>query len=183
MKFPRKRAQIQICMIQSELSRKVKNVEIKSSTDNKLPRGGYSTPQIFEITEDIDYFYIAQRDLTARCGDLSWYSDNCGYRWYASNDEPKLEDIAVVYDGHLFNKITGEPFEFSCMVGGTQKEVAAIPELNRLKRFVQENYGKHLNMIKAVKQEFQELCELITVDDMVTSYMKEIDDQTLKPEL
>jgi hypothetical protein len=45
-------------------------------------RGGYTEPQIFEVTEGFDYWLIHMQDLNAYENGKTYHSDDAGYHWY-----------------------------------------------------------------------------------------------------
>ena len=87
-------------------------------------RGGYTTPQIFEVTSDegaADWM-MGMQDLYASDGENSWSSDDAGYHWYQAGG--KSEDL----DGELtkqwtldkakqkvFSKLNGKEVSFSAV--------------------------------------------------------------------
>ena len=74
-------------------------------------RGGYTTPQIFAVSDDIEYFYIHMTDIN--CYDKkgnNWYSDDSGYSWYSNNDEHDLK--FKVNDNKVFDVKTGNELYF-----------------------------------------------------------------------
>lgn len=74
-------------------------------------RGGYTTPQVFEVNE-VDSFTMAQHDIYASDDDNRWTSDNCGYNF--SNDEgnDEFKDVVQVKGEKVFNKNTGKEISF-----------------------------------------------------------------------
>lgn len=68
-------------------------------------RGGYTKPRIF-IPHEIDYFLIAQHDLTIhdQKGKVNGYSDCAGYEWY------DIDTDKVILD-HENNKLYYEDYD------------------------------------------------------------------------
>lgn len=56
-------------------------------------RGGYTVPYIFAVGA-LDNFYLAQCDLNISTDKSSYWSDDCGNRWY--NDDGKTIEISEI---------------------------------------------------------------------------------------
>jgi len=56
-------------------------------------RGGYTKPRIFELgdEETAGDFLFGTSEITAECGCIRIYSDNCGYNWYDRFSEIEYE--------------------------------------------------------------------------------------------
>lgn len=142
-------------------------------------RGGYTRPYIFEIN-DIDYFYMAQTDLTASDGENTWDSDNCGYHFRPANDEQDLKDVLICIDSKLYNKTNGKRIVFGNAYDCEQGEGEIMPEIPNLKAFVQNNYQKS-NLLELVNTEFSDFIENseIDINPFVNSAIAEIENNTL----
>lgn len=150
-------------------------------------RGGYTTPQIFEITGDMDYFIMAQQDINASSveGDFSWDSSNGGYSFEEVEGGVQFKDAAVVVDNKVYNRINGSRIQFgSYMVDAwevVKDEETYIPQLDELTKFVQENY-LNPNVEQLTLEQFTEFAEESEIDlsGMIKNAMTAIESNTLE---
>jgi hypothetical protein len=85
-------------------------------------RGGYTTPQVFEVTSDegVADWIGGMQDLYAADGDNGWNSDDAGYHWYGQMGDAKDLDGDVTKQWTLdkakqkvFSKLNGKEVSFS----------------------------------------------------------------------
>jgi hypothetical protein len=85
-------------------------------------RGGYTTPQVFEVTSDegVADWIGGMQDLNAADGDNGWSSDDAGYHWYGQMGNAKDLDGDIKKQWTLdkakqkvFSKLNGKEVSFS----------------------------------------------------------------------
>jgi uncharacterized glyoxalase superfamily protein PhnB len=85
-------------------------------------RGGYTTPQVFELTDDegVANWILGMTILYASDGQNTWSSDDSGYHWYAQEGKAKDLDGDVkkqwtldVAKKKVFSKLNGKEVSFS----------------------------------------------------------------------
>lgn len=85
-------------------------------------RGGYTTPQVFEVTADegVADWITGMNDLYATDGENNWNSDDAGYHWYAQGGKAEDLDGDIKKQwtldkekGKVFSKLNGNEVQFS----------------------------------------------------------------------
>lgn len=152
-------------------------------------RGGYTDPKIFELKSNTRFqseayfeFLTAQTYLTASDGENSWDSYNSGYAFEASgnNNEPDFNDVTVIVNDKLYNKMNGKRITFGNSTHWDGGEGEFIPEIVELREFVQQNYQKS-NLTELVKEKFEHFDFDLT--PFINEYIKEIESNTLSLDL
>ncbi len=86
-------------------------------------RGGYSAPKVYRLDAyDNAAFFCAMHDVRLACENgHSWYSDDSGSHWYASNGETELSactaDDLHIEDGHGYCPECGSRLEPGVCLG------------------------------------------------------------------
>ena len=85
-------------------------------------RGGYTTPQVFELTGDegVADWILGMQDFQAADGDNGWNSDDAGYHWYGQMGDAKDLDGDIKKQWTLdkakqkvMSKLNGKEVSFS----------------------------------------------------------------------
>ena len=147
-------------------------------------RSGYSTPQIFALTDGVDYFYLSQCDIGAGDGENTWYSDDEGYHFYANRGGLEFKEVAVCIDGAVYNKLTGKRITFWCDLGSEPgSDKFELTWLREIRDFVQSEYPNGGDLVQKTLFKFEEYAEVISLNIIVEEIIESIDNQTLKLEL
>lgn len=152
-------------------------------------RGGYTDPQVFELTGDeYDHIFL-MTDFSATCDGpngqtLRFFADG-GYFKQSTQDEDgsglTFEEATFFEDGQFYSKFTGNCVEWGNYLFGTESK-PPIETLPAVVKYVQNNYAT-ANSIEDLRtgalMQFEDVNETF-LNSIVNKTINEIESHTLK---